>query len=121
MKDAPAGGKPRRADDPRRFPKPSGDPEGATRIYEYPHSNEEQPSPLEVVWPATRKLDAGEQLLAELFFANVAGDATTNLYKLFIDGRTRTMDIGASSVGATVGDGAAIRSRSSSPTCAPRT
>ena len=104
MKDAPAGGKPRRADDPRRFPRPNGDPEGATRIYEYPHSNEEQPSPLEVVWPATRNLDAGEQLLAELFFANVAGDATTNLYKLFIDGRTRRMDIGASSVGATVGE-----------------
>ena len=104
MKDAPAGGKPRPADSLATLPPPKGDPEGAFRIYEYPHTNDQQPSPLEVVWPAARSLDAGEQLLAELFFANLAGDATTNLYKLFIDGRTRKMDIGARSVAANVGD-----------------
>lgn len=104
MKDAPAGGKPRAADDVARLPRALGDPEGAIRIYEYPHANEQQPSPLAIVWPANRELDSAEQMLAELFFANLAGDATTNLYKLFIDGRTRKLDIGARSVGANVGD-----------------
>jgi Zn-dependent M16 (insulinase) family peptidase len=103
MKDAPAGS-PRPADSLEKLPPPGGDPEGAIRIYEYPHANASQPSPLSVVWPASRRLDAGEQLLAELFFANVAGDATTNLYKLFIDGRTRKLDIGARSVAAEVAE-----------------
>lgn len=102
-KDAPAGA-PRAADSLAKLPPPAGDPEGAVRIYEYPHTNAQQPSPLEIVWPAARKLDAGEQLLAELFFANVASDTTTNFYKLFIDGRTRRLDIGARSVGAKVGE-----------------
>ena len=101
MKDA-AKGRPRAADSLDKLPPPAGNPEGALRVYEYPHANAQQPSPVAVVWPATRKLDAGEQLLAELFFANLAGDASTNLYGLFIDSRSRKLDTGASSVGATV-------------------
>ena len=102
MKDAPKGGGPRPADSLDKLPPPAGDAQGALRIYEYPHANAQQPSPVAVVWPATRKLDAAEQLLAELFFANLAGDASTNLYGLFIDSRNRRLDTGASSVGATV-------------------
>lgn len=102
MKDAPKGGRPRPADALDKLPPPAGDPEGALRIYEYPHANAEQPSPVALVWPATRTLDAAEQLLAELFFANLAGDASTNLYGLFIDSRSRKLDTGASAVSATV-------------------
>ena len=101
MTDAPKG-RPRPADSLDKLPKPAGDPEGALRIYEYPHTNAQQPSPVAVVWPASRELDAGEQLLAELFFANLAGDASTNLYGLLIDSRSRRLDTGARSVGATV-------------------
>ncbi|HEY6087103.1 MAG TPA: hypothetical protein VIV84_05130 [Burkholderiaceae bacterium] len=101
MKDAPKG-QPRPADSLDKLPPPAGDTEGALRIYEYPHANAQQPSPVALVWPATRKFDAAEQLLAELFFANLAGDASTNLYGLFIDSRNRKLDTGASSVGATV-------------------
>ncbi len=95
---------PRPADSLDKLPKPAGDPEGALRIYEYPHTNAQQPSPVAVVWPASRELDAGEQLLAELFFANLAGDASTNLYGLLIDSRSRRLDTGARSVGATVAE-----------------
>ena len=95
-------GKPRPADTLDQLPPPAGDPEGAIRMYDYPHQNAEQPSPFSLVWPAARKLDAREQLLAELFFDNLAGDATTNLYKLFVDGRTRKSDLNVKSVGATV-------------------
>jgi len=101
MKDAPVG-RPRAADSLDKLPPPAGDPEGALRIYEYPHSNAQQPSPVALVWPAARNLDAADQLLAELFFANVAGDPTTNLYALLIDSRSRKLDTGASAVGASV-------------------
>ena len=94
MTDAPKGG-PRPADSLDKLPTPAGDPEGALRIYEYPHTNAQQPSPVAVVWPASRDLDAAEQLLAELFFANLAGDASTNLYGLLIDSRSRRLDTGA--------------------------
>ena len=102
MKDAPVGRAPRPADSLDKLPPPAGDPEGALRIYDYPHSNAQQPSPVAVVWPATRDLDAADQLLAELFFANVAGDPTTNLYGLLIDSRSRKLDTGASAIGASV-------------------
>ena len=99
--DAPKGA-PRPADTLEQQPPPAGDPEGAIRMYEYPHQNAEQPSPFSLVWPASRKLDASEYLLADLFFDNIAGDATTNLYKLFIDGRTRKSDLNVKSIGAEV-------------------
>ena len=103
MKDAPKG-RPRPADSLAKLPPPAGDPEGALRLYEYPHTNAQQPSPVALVWPASRDLDATEQLLAELFFANLAGDASTNLYALLVDSRSRRLDTGARSVGATVAE-----------------
>jgi Zn-dependent M16 (insulinase) family peptidase len=103
-KDAPLGGRPRAADSLDKLPPPAGDPAGAIRIYEYPHRNEQQPSPMSLAWPANRALDAGDLLLAELFFSNLAGDATTNLYRIFIDSRTRKLELGARSVSSNVGD-----------------
>jgi len=103
MADAPSGG-PRAADSLARLPPPAGDPEGALRIYEYPHTNAQQPSPVGLVWPANRELDAADQLLAELFFANIAGDASTNLYGLLIDSRTRKLDTGARAVDSGVAE-----------------
>jgi Zn-dependent M16 (insulinase) family peptidase len=74
-------------------------PAATIAIDEYPHRNDQQPSPLAFAWPATRaKLSAEEMLLLELFGDTFAGDATTNLYKLFVDTKTRVMDIGASGV-----------------------
>ena len=45
MKDAPQG-RPRPADTLAELPPPAGDPEGALRIYEYPNTNAQQPSPV---------------------------------------------------------------------------
>jgi len=105
MVDAPPAGKaPRRPDTLAQLPPPAGDAEGAMRLYEYPHFSEQQPSPVALVWPATRRFDAGEQLLAELFFDNVASDATTNLYSLFIDSRSRQLDTGTRDISASVGE-----------------
>src|SRR5207247_1792582 len=70
------------------LPEPRPSPAGTIVIEEYPHKNAQQPSPIMLSWPASRDLDAGEVLLADLFFSAIAGDPTTNLYKLFIDSKT---------------------------------
>ena len=56
------------------------------------------------VWPAARDLDTQEKAFLNLFLANVAGDATTNLYKMFVDSKTRVMETGAQGVFAFLDD-----------------
>jgi Zn-dependent M16 (insulinase) family peptidase len=80
------------------LPAPKMTPAGATQIVEYPHGNEQQPGFLVYVWPATLKLADPELILMELFLDNLAGDATTNLYKKFVDTKTRTYQLGAQGV-----------------------
>lgn len=81
------------------FPNPDAAPAGTIAIGEYPHRNDQQPSPLALLWPATRtKLSVEELLLLELFAQTFAGDPTTNLYKLFVDSKTKVMDTGATGV-----------------------
>jgi len=80
------------------LPKPQPAPAGKIDIVDYPQKNEQQPSPIMFAWPATRDLAPNDVLLLQLFLDNVASDATSNLYKLFIDSKTRVMDIGARSV-----------------------
>jgi len=78
------------------FPEMKPAPAAAIVIDEYPNRNDQQPSPLAFAWPATRgKLPVQEMGLLELFADTFAGDATTNLYKLFVDSKTRVMDTGA--------------------------
>jgi Zn-dependent M16 (insulinase) family peptidase len=100
QKDQPA----RPARRMNELPTPDMAAAGTIVLAEYPQKNAQQPSPVMLAWPATRELDANERLLLELFMSNFAGDATTTLYKRFIDSSTRTMDIGAKSVGNGVGE-----------------
>lgn len=80
-------------------PKPAASPAGTIAFTEYPNRNPQQPSPVSLTWPATRMdLNADDELLLGLFFDNIASDATSNLYKIFIDSKTRTIDIGAKTV-----------------------
>jgi Zn-dependent M16 (insulinase) family peptidase len=72
---------------------------GEIRYVEYPNRNEQQPGQVRIVWPAERNFDVPERSLFELFLETFAGDPTTNLYKLFIDSKTRQSDLGAQSVG----------------------
>ncbi|HVT44652.1 MAG TPA: hypothetical protein VMT00_09700 [Thermoanaerobaculia bacterium] len=86
------------------LPAPSMAPEGTIRITDVPHKNDQQPGPVTLVWPPVRSLDVTEKLLLDLFVSNIAGDATTDLYKTFIDSRTRAMDLGARGVFGFAGD-----------------
>lgn len=81
------------------LPAPQAAAAGSIHIGEYPHRNDQQPSPLGFTWPATRmSLTAEDTMLLELFGDAFAGDATTNLYKLFVDSKTKVIDTGATGV-----------------------
>ena len=82
------------------LPLPTPAPRGQIRYIAYPNRNEKQPGPVRIVWPAERTFDIRERSLFELFLETFAGDPTTNLYKRFIDSRTREIDFGAQSVSA---------------------
>jgi len=76
--------------------RPAG--EGAIELAEFPHQNPNEPGLLLYAWPPERDLSAEEEYILELLLDNIAGGATSNLYKKFIDTETRIMDIGANSV-----------------------
>jgi Zn-dependent M16 (insulinase) family peptidase len=93
------------AGEPRRkvrdladVPAPRPAPAGRVEIVEYPHQNDQQPGSLVFAWPAALRPDPQERVLLELFLSNLAGDATTNLYKKFVDTKTRELDLGAKGV-----------------------
>jgi Zn-dependent M16 (insulinase) family peptidase len=80
------------------LPPPAPAPAGSILFADYPHKNDQQPGVLMFAWPANLHLNPKEEMLTTLFIQNIAGDATTNLYKLFVDSKTRKMDLGAKSV-----------------------
>jgi Zn-dependent M16 (insulinase) family peptidase len=86
------------------LPAPQMAAPGTIQIVDYPHRNEQQPGQMIFVWPATLKLDTRETVLLELFLDNLASDATTNLYKRFVDTKTREIETGAKSVFSFVND-----------------
>lgn len=80
------------------LPQPQPAAPGSVKVIEYPNKNEQQPGLMLFAWPAQLKLEPKEELLLGLFLSNVAGDATTNLYKRFVDTKTREIETGAKGV-----------------------
>ena len=80
------------------FAPPMGAPAGTIQIVDYPDQNAEKPGTVSLAWAPVRPLDAHDRILLRLFLDTVAGDATTNLYKRFVDSKTRVLDFGAQSV-----------------------
>jgi len=88
----------RRAESEDALPRPQAAPAGSIQIVDFPFENENQPSYIGLAWPAVRKLDSRNTLLLQLFLDSFAGDTSTDLYRLFINSRTRRMDLGAEGV-----------------------
>lgn len=86
------------------LPAPNPAAPGSIRVVDFPYENDHQPSYVGLAWPANRKLGNRDSLLFELFFNSFAGDTTTNLYRLFVNGRTRKLETGATGVTAYVSE-----------------
>lgn len=102
--DPDAGERSRPALSEADLPAPRPAPAGQTKLVRYPHQNAENPGDMILFWPAVLKLDAGEQLLLELFISAFAGDETTDLYRIFVDSSTRERDLGVTGVFSGIGD-----------------
>lgn len=81
-----------------RLPPPVSAPEGTIKITSYPHQNEKEPGLLLMAWPPALELNNREMYVLELLVGNLAGGETSNLYRKFIDSKTRVMDVGANAV-----------------------
>lgn len=80
------------------LPTPNPAIEGTTSIVGFPSRNTAQPAPAQIAWPLAQRLDPREEGLADLFAQAFGGDPSTNLYKLFIDSRTRKTELGARTI-----------------------
>jgi Zn-dependent M16 (insulinase) family peptidase len=86
------------------LPAPRSAPTGKIEFVEFPNKNDQQPGAMVFAWPPTRELNPMEQTLLRLFLDNVASDPTSNLYKRFVDTKTREIDLGAKAVFSFVGE-----------------
>ncbi len=77
---------------------------GKIAIANYPSKNEQEPGNMLFAFSADRVLSATEEVLLGNFMAVFAGDANTNLYKKFIDSKTREIDLGAQGIYGYVDD-----------------
>ena len=80
------------------FPMPVPSEIGKIKVVEYPSKNAEDAGNMLFIYPPKRILDLTENLLLDNFLTVFAGDATTNIYKKFVDSKTRTLDLGAQGV-----------------------
>ncbi len=88
----------------RKLPPSQPAEAGKIVLVDYPNKNEQDPGNMLLTYPANRTLNATEELLLSNFLAVFAGDANTNLYKKFIDSKTKEVDLGAQSVYGYVDD-----------------
>lgn len=87
-----------------KLPSPQPAETGKMMIAEYPSKNEQEPGNMMFTFPANRELNATENLLLANFMSVFAGDANTNLYKKFIDSKTREINIDAQGIYGYVDD-----------------
>jgi Zn-dependent M16 (insulinase) family peptidase len=86
------------------LPPPQPAPAGSIQVVDFPVEDAQQPGYIALAWPANRHLGERDLLLMQLFLSSFAGDTSTDLYRLFINSKTRKMDVGASGVSAYVDD-----------------
>lgn len=83
---------------PKILPLPNPGKKGEIAIVNYPSQNAQQPGAMILAYPPTVSLSLTEYGLMNIFLSVFAGDATTNLYKTFVNSKTRNKDIDAQSV-----------------------
>jgi len=80
------------------LPLPHPAEQGEIALVGFPSENADKPGSMLLAYPATLALNATEDILLNIFLAVFAGDASTNLYNLFVNSKTRNKDFDAQSV-----------------------
>ncbi|MEO7044148.1 MAG: hypothetical protein ABI091_02490, partial [Ferruginibacter sp.] len=71
---------------------------GEISLINFPSENAQEAGAILLAYPPSLKLDPTEDLLAANFLSVFAGDASTNLYKIFVDSKTKQAGIDAQAV-----------------------
>jgi Zn-dependent M16 (insulinase) family peptidase len=79
------------------MPAPMPAEAGKIALAEFPSRNAQEPGNMFIAFPAERNVAGADKLLLDLFLGTFSNGATSNLYKKFIDTKTRTVDLGPSS------------------------
>lgn len=82
----------------KKLPPPHPATEGEVALIKYPSQNSQQPGNMMLAFPPSLSLSATENLLLSNFLSVFAGDATTNLYKIFVNSKTRNKNLDAQGV-----------------------
>ncbi|MDP9076878.1 MAG: hypothetical protein M3O71_05605 [Bacteroidota bacterium] len=85
-----------------KLPEPKPAENGKMEEIAYPSENAQQPGTIMMSFPPTLKLSTIEYIEFNNFLTVFAGDATTNLYKVFVDSKTKIPNFDAQSVYAYV-------------------
>ncbi|MFZ1799884.1 MAG: hypothetical protein WAU24_08465, partial [Chitinophagaceae bacterium] len=80
------------------LPPPNPAVSGEISIIPFPSENAQQPGTMLMAYPATLDLNTTEYILLSDFLNVFAGDASSNLYKIFVNSTTRNPNIDAQSV-----------------------
>ncbi len=83
---------------PKKLPEPHLATEGEIALIKYPSQNTQQPGNILLAFPPLLSLSTTENVLLSNFLSVFAGDPTTNLYKIFVDSKTRNKDLDAQGV-----------------------
>lgn len=81
----------------KKLPPPHPAENGKIEVVEFPSENAQQPGTIMLSFPPMLALNTKEVIEMNNFLSVFAGDATTNLYKVFIDSKTKIPGIEAES------------------------
>jgi Zn-dependent M16 (insulinase) family peptidase len=83
---------------PDKLPAPHPVASGSIKMIEYPSENAQQPGSLFLAFQPNLQLNTEEYIELSNFLSVFAGDATTNLYKAFVDSKTKMQGFDAQAV-----------------------
>lgn len=82
----------------KTLPAPKSEGIGTVSIINFPTQNAQQPGTIFAGWPSMNQLSTEEYILLNNFLTVFAGDASTNLYKLFVNSGTKNKEVDAQAV-----------------------
>ncbi len=83
---------------PKVLPAPNPGGKGEIALINFPSQNAQQPGTILMADPPTISLSKTEYILLSNFLSVFAGDPTTNLYKIFVNSKTKNKDISGQAV-----------------------
>ncbi len=80
------------------LPEPKSAPFGTVNLVKYPSDNKEDPGEMHFCWPPDLDPSNQQSMMIDLFLSAFSDGTTSNLYDIFINSKTRKINLGGNSV-----------------------